>query len=134
LIGSLLVGLGLWVVLPQGFSEGIVANPLALANVLLLYPLVEELLFRGAIQGALLNRTVWTIRYFGISRANLVTSILFVGLHLVNYSPAWALAVFLPSLTLGHIRERYSTLVGPILLHILFNGIYLLAGTLRWST
>lgn len=128
LIGSLLTGVGLWYTLPQGFADGIVASPLLLINMLLLYPVVEELLFRGVIQGALLDRTSLAIRDLGISRANLITSILFVGLHLVNQTLGWALSVLVPSLTLGHIRERYPSLAAPILLHILFNAIYLVAG------
>lgn len=129
LIGSLLTGIGLWLALPHGFAADTVASPLLLLNVLLLYPLVEEWLFRGVIQVALLNRPALAIRDLGISRANLITSALFVGLHMVNHSPGWALAVLVPSLTLGHMRERYHSLVAPIALHILFNVIYLLAGT-----
>lgn len=129
LVGSVLAGIVLWYVLPQGFAQGIAASPLAVVNILLLYPIIEELLFRGVIQGALLNHTILMTRHLGISRANLMTSMLFVGLHLVNHSPVWALAVLLPSLTLGHIKERYSTMLWPILLHILFNGIYLVAGS-----
>jgi membrane protease YdiL (CAAX protease family) len=128
LIGSLLTGVGLWYTLPQGFAEGIVASPLLLMNTLLLYPVVEELLFRGVIQGALLDRSSLTICHLGISRANMITSLLFVSLHLVNQSPGWALAVLVPSLALGHIRERYSSLAAPILLHIVFNATYLIAG------
>ena len=130
LIGSLLTGIGLWIALPHGFAKDIVASPLLLVNILLLYPLVEEVLFRGIIQGELLNRSSLAIRDLGISRANLITSILFVGLHFVNHPPSWALAVLVPSLTLGHIRERYPSLAAPILLHILFNAIYLIAGIL----
>jgi len=129
-VGAVLTGVGLWYALPHGFAADIVASPLLLVNVLLLYPLVEELLFRGVIQRALLNRPSLVINDFGISRANLITSILFVGLHLVNQSPAWALAILVPSLTLGHIYERYQRLPAPIFLHIIFNATYLVAGTL----
>ena len=130
--GSLMTGIGLWYALPKGFAEDLVSSPLLLVNVLLLYPLVEELLFRGVIQSALLSRSVLVIRTFGLSRANLITSLLFVGLHLINHSPSWALAVLVPSLALGHIRERYSSLAVPMLLHVFFNGIYLIAGTLTY--
>lgn len=128
LFGSLLVGFGLFFVLPQAFSESVTADPLVLLNLLLLYPLVEELLFRGVIQEALLKRSGLAVRNLGITRANFITSILFVGLHFIHHSPIWAMAVFVPSLALGHMRERYTSLLVPISLHMLFNGIYLLAG------
>lgn len=132
MIGSLMTGVGLWYALPKGFAEDILSSPLLLVNVLLLYPLVEELLFRGVIQGALLNRPVLMIRMLGLSRANLITSLLFVGLHLINHSLGWALAVLVPSLALGHIRECYSSLAVPVLLHVFFNSIFLIAGTLTY--
>lgn len=136
---SLITGLGLWYVLPAGFAAHIVASPWLLINVLLLYPLVEELLFRGVIQGALLrhegvndkrlSRPLLALKRIGISRANSISSLLFVGLHFLNHSPLWALAVLLPSLALGYMRERYGHVIAPMLLHIFFNAIYLFAGS-----
>jgi membrane protease YdiL (CAAX protease family) len=132
-LGSLLVGLGLSFILPSTFSESATADTLVLLNLLLLYPLVEELLFRGVIQEALLKRSGLAVRNLGISYANFITSILFVGLHFIHHPPVWAIAVFVPSLALGHMRERYTSLFVPIFLHILFNGIYLLAGMLSFT-
>ena len=96
-------------------------------NIIFRYPLVEELLFRGVIQTELLRRPVLARRHFGISRANLITSILFICLHLVHQAPLWAISVLLPSLVMGHFRERYGNLLAPILLHILFNATWLTA-------
>tara|TARA_B100001063_G_C16775338_1_gene564796 strand:+ start:2834 stop:3355 length:522 start_codon:yes stop_codon:yes gene_type:complete len=127
LFGSLLVGLGLSFILPSTFLESATADTLVLLNLLLLYPLVEELLFRGVIQEALLKRSCLAVRNLGISYANIITSILFVGLHFIHHPPVWAMAVFVPSLVLGYIRERYISLLVPISLHIFFNCIYLLA-------
>lgn len=126
-LGSLLVGLGLSFILPSTFLESATADTLVLLNLLLLYPLVEELLFRGLIQETLLKRSCLAVRNFGISYANIITSILFVGLHFIHHPPVWAMAVFVPSLVLGYIRERYISLLVPISLHIFFNCIYLLA-------
>lgn len=133
LLGSLLVGLGLSFVLPSIFSESLTADPLVLLNLLLLYPLVEELLFRGGIQELLLKRSGLAVRNFGISHANFITSILFVGLHFIHHPPAWAMAVFVPSLVLGHMRERYISLLVPISLHVFFNCIYLLAAIFNFT-
>ena len=125
---SLLVGVGMWWFFPKVSTANIIKDPWLLMSLLLFFPLVEELLFRGVIQAALLQRPFLAIRQLGISPANLITSILFVGLHLFNHSPAWALAVLLPSLTLGYMREHYQNLVVPIYLHIFFNATYLIAG------
>jgi membrane protease YdiL (CAAX protease family) len=133
LLGSLLVGLGLSFVFPSTFSESATADRLVLLNLLLLYPLVEELLFRGVIQEVLLKRSGLAIRNLGISYANCITSILFVGLHFIHHPPVWAIAVFIPSLVLGYMRERYISLLVPISLHMLFNAIFLLAGILSFN-
>ncbi len=130
LVATVLIGIGLWYSLPYDAVADVVASPLLILSVLLLYPLVEEFLFRGVIQGALLSRPSLVIRNLYVSRANLITSIFFVALHLLNHPPSWALAVLVPSLTLGHIRERYQNLLAPIILHIFFNATYLFAAWL----
>ena len=67
----------------------------ALVSFALLQPAVEELVFRGALQGHLLERS-WTRRIGPISSANLVTTAAFVALHFVAQPPAWAVAVAVP--------------------------------------
>ena len=126
--GSVLTGIALRLWLPAGYAERIASDPWLIVSFLLLYPLVEEWVFRGVLQGELLKRAWGKRRGIGISNANLVTSIVFVSLHLINQPPAWALAVLLPSLVLGHFRERHDSLLPPMLLHPLFNLTYLLAG------
>ena len=116
----------LW--LPAGYAEPIASSPWLLVSFLLLYPVVEEWVFRGVLQGELLKREWGKMRGIGISNANLVTSIVFVLLHMVNHPPSWALAVLVPSLVLGHFRERHESLLPPIILHPLFNLTYLVAG------
>jgi uncharacterized protein len=128
LVGTALTGMALWYWMPPGFAGEIAASWLLLLNLLVLYPVVEELLFRGVIQSELLHRPDLAMKHFGISRANMVTSLLFVGLHLINQPPLWAISVLLPSLVLGHFRERYGNLLAPIVLHILFNATWLTAG------
>ncbi len=128
LAGTALVGLGLWMLLAPGYARPIVTDPWRLLAVLLLYPVVEEWLFRGVLQGELLRRPGLRRKHLGMSRANLVTSLLFAATHLVYQPPLWALAVVVPSLVFGHFRERYGNLRLPIALHVLFNAVYLLAG------
>ena len=128
LVGTAIIGIVLWYWLPHGYAAHITASLWLTLNIVLLYPLVEELLFRGFIQAELLRHRLTAIRHLGISRANMLTSILFVGLHLIHQAPLWALSVLVPSLVLGHFRERYDSLLAPMLLHILFNATWLTAG------
>ena len=126
--GTLLTGIAFWLWLPAGYAQPVASEPWRLLSFLLLYPLVEEWVFRGVLQGELLKRDWGKQRGVGISNANLVTSIIFMLLHLINHPPAWALAVLVPSLVLGHFRERHDSLLPPMLMHPLFNLTYLLAG------
>ena len=87
----------------------------------LFQPLVEESLFRGWLQGRLLERPELANARLGISGANLITSAAFVLLHLL-YQPRLesALVVF-PSLVYGHGRERYGGIALPVLQHACHN-------------
>jgi len=87
------------------------------------YPVVEELVFRGGVQGEL-ARWVPRTRRGPVSAANLATSALFSGLHLLSHPPLWAAAVFLPSLVFGAFRDRRSGVGAPILLHGWYNAGY----------
>jgi membrane protease YdiL (CAAX protease family) len=125
---SIATGLVLWWWLPAGYARPIAADPWRLAGFLLFYPLLEEWLFRGLLQGELLQHGWGRRRWLGISSANALTTLAFVLLHLVNHPPGWALAVAAPSLALGHLRERHHSLLPALLLHPLFNLTYLVAG------
>ena len=87
------------------------------------YPVVEELVFRGGVQGEL-ARWVPRTRRGPVSAANLATSSLFSGLHLLSHPPLWAAAVFLPSLVFGAFRDRRGGVGAPILLHGWYNAGY----------
>lgn len=88
------------------------------------FPLLEEIVFRGLIQGALLRRLRSRIGPFSL--ANIATSLLFVAAHLLYHTPLWAVAVFIPSLLFGYFYDRYQHLLPPILLHVLYNSVFLL--------
>ena len=86
-------------------------------------PVVEELLFRGILQGQLI-KTGWGRRsWLKISAANLVTSILFVGFHLFNNPPLFSLTVIVPSLLFGYFRDSCNSVYPSILLHSAFNAL-----------
>lgn len=98
-------------------------EPLRFLYPALLYPIIEELIFRGFIQ-ELAHRHLKTWRLGPLSHANIITSVLFSGLHFFNHPPLWAAAVFLPSLLFGFFKDRSGHLQAPILLHIFYNSGY----------
>ena len=85
-------------------------------------PLVEEILFRGIVQGQL-RKTEWGLRsWSSISAANIVTTILFIMIHTVNNPPLFAIAVIVPSLIFGYFRDYCNSVYPAILLHSAFNA------------
>jgi len=98
-------------------------EPLRFLYPALLYPVAEELVFRGLIQD-LAHRHVRPWRLGPLSHANLLTSILFTALHFINHPPLWAAAVFFPSLVFGFFKDRSGRLAAPILLHVFYNSGY----------
>lgn len=96
-------------------------QPRDLLYLVLIYPLVEELLFRGVLQGYFLRRPALQQDIVGLTGANLLTSTIFTGLHFLMHPPLAAAAVMVPSLIFGHFRDRFGTLHAPIMLHIYYN-------------
>jgi len=94
---------------------------ISLMSFLGVQPVFEELAFRGALQGFLLQRG-GARRIGPISRANLATTAAFVALHFAAQPPAWAIAVTVPSLVFGHLRERFASVVPSIVLHSIYNA------------
>ena len=92
-------------------------------------PAIEETLFRGLLQGQLLKK-VWAAKtYYRISYANLITSVLFVMMHMIHTSFLWSLMIIIPSLVFGYFRDTFNSIIPSITLHILYNsfvvtGIY----------
>jgi membrane protease YdiL (CAAX protease family) len=98
----------------------------SLLKVVLIYPVIEEIIFRGFIQSWIARR--WKQTLFKLSAANLITSGIFAMLHLIQHNAVWALATFIPSLIFGYSLERYNRLLAPIILHGTYNGGYFLIG------
>lgn len=90
----------------------------------LVYPVLEEAAFRGWLQGKILDHKVGRKSYCQISLANLLTSLLFVVIHLFHHNLLWAMAVIVPSLVFGFFRERYQSILPGCLLHIWYNSGY----------
>jgi uncharacterized protein len=101
----------------------------AFLSVALWQPLFEELLFRGVIQGQLLQPMWGRKTWIGLSLANLLTSLLFTLAHLASHSVSWSLLVFIPSLCFGFMRNRFGSVYPAIVLHAFYNaGYFLLTG------
>ncbi len=96
-------------------------QPREFALLVMVYPCVEELLFRGLLQGWLLERANLQRHWQGLTLANLVTSGIFTALHFFAHPPLAAASVLLPSLVFGYFRDRYGRLHAPILLHVYYN-------------
>lgn len=101
-------------------------------SLVLWYPVLEELLFRGALQGFLSSTGFGQRVLAGLSVSNLLTAALFTLLHLAYRADPLAWLVFFPALAFGYFRDRQASIIGPILLHSAFNAC-LIPGWLLFS-
>lgn len=95
-------------------------------SVLVVAPVLEEFVFRGAVLGSLLQRYPFPL-------ANTITAVLFLGLHLPGWyfqgrlwtnlaSPVGgALAIFLLGWVFGLVAHKSKSLVASVLAHSLNN-------------
>ena len=95
-------------------------------SVVVVSPVVEELVFRGVVLGGLMSRYSFWV-------ANVVTAVLFVGIHL----PGWffqgvlvqnlvsplggAVSIFVLGVVFGYVAFRSRAVTGSILSHALNN-------------
>lgn len=113
---------------PDGATAGL--DIAGLVAMLAWRPLLEELLFRGILQGQL-GATRWGgSSWAGVSVANALTSGAFVLAHLWAHPVAWAAAVIVPSLVFGLFRERHASIIPAVLLHCAYNAAYFIGQ--RW--
>jgi hypothetical protein len=85
------------------------------------YPLIEEVIFRGLLQ-ELVQEYISQRSIGPLSVANILTSLVFTGLHFLNHVPLWAALVFFPSLVFGFFKDRTGHLPAPIVLHVFYNA------------
>lgn len=124
LAAALLYWLVLYLVFAQPWDPGWpLREPARFVYPALLYPVVEELIFRGLVQDlAQHHLKTWTLG--PLTHANIITSLLFTALHFFNHPPLWAAAVFIPSLLFGFFKDRSAALAAPIVLHVFYNSGY----------
>lgn len=123
---AILAAVGFWILL--GLFKPVTPDslwplhqPLMFLQVVLLYPVLEEYVFRGLLQGYLREKNWGGRAWFGITLANALTSLVFTALHFFYHPPLAAAAVLLPSLIFGYFRDRHSGLAAPIMLHAYYN-------------
>lgn len=114
-----------WVLFQALGGSAVAGLPLAqwqsLLWLVLLYPAVEEWLFRGVLQRQMFKRRNGRSAVFGLSVANGVTSLAFAAVHLLSQPPEWAALVIFPSLIFGWFRDRYESILPGAILHCCYN-------------
>lgn len=124
--GGMLVWILLWLTVAPMYSiQGRSILSTVLASIIY-YPLLEEILFRGVIQGQLSSKSWGNKKYLSFTTANWVTSLLFVGAHFWYQPVFWAIVIIVPSLVYGFFRDRYSNTYPSIILHAFYNGGFVL--------
>ncbi len=99
-------------------------QPVNFLVVVLAYPVVEEIIFRGMLQDYF-NHIFSSKKIGQLSYSNMLTSVIFSVLHMLFHPVHWALLVIFPSLIFGYSKEQYLTLKAPIFLHTFYNiGFY----------
>jgi membrane protease YdiL (CAAX protease family) len=115
------LALGLW----AGPHMRVPAGWWAWASLVLMRPAMEELVFRGILQGLALRLTTsggQPRRLGTVTLANVLVTAGFVAVHLIAQPFGWAFAVAAPSLALGHLRERFGSVWPPLALHAVYNA------------
>jgi len=105
--------------------------PWLFLSLVLFQPVLEEIVFRGVLQGYVFRRAWGQQTILGLSLANIVTSFIFVLMHLFYHAPLMAMLVIVPSLAFGYFRDRYDGWLLPsMLLHCFYNaGYFVLYGS-----
>jgi len=101
--------------------KNILSDTRSLFFLIVFYPVIEELAFRGMIQEVIATKTKQYPAFYFLTLANILTSVLFVLMHFVHHTPLWALLVFIPSLIFGYFKEQYKSILPSIFLHMFYN-------------
>ena len=125
---SIALGVPVWVVVLFCSYLGLLQPPsfeglLAVLIAVVLFPILEELVFRGLLWD------LWD--YIKNSRSgyldklavkNCCVSVCFSALHIFNFGILGGLWVFVPSLWLGWLKDRSGSTKACCLVHVLWNS------------
>ena len=131
---SLGLALPVWVAVYLAISAGwslpeIPPQILGWLWVVLVFPVAEELAFRGFLMG-LLGKLLPKRGFKFVTLNNFMTSLLFSIAHLLTRSLTLGLLVFVPSLWLGWVREKTSSIFLCAAIHVSWNLGFFVAATL----
>lgn len=125
-IAALLVAVLIWIILWNTVIPTFSIENRSIAVILFLtivwYPVLEEILFRGVIQGGLIGKEFARKKVFGLTKANWITSFIFVLAHVLYQPVMWAMIIIFPSLVYGYFRDRHSNIYPCIVLHAFYNS------------
>ena len=131
LVAAVVAPLLVWPWIPAwqgGYGEAGLGSALVLFVAI---SVIEEILFRGFLQGGLLRRDGFKKIMLGFSRANWLTSLVFAAAHLWQHPLMLIPGYFAVSLVFGYFRECYRGILVPVLLHSYYNlGLLLLGATM----
>lgn len=94
----------------------------ALVALVIWYPFIEEVAFRGLVQGHLSGLGFGRRRLAGLSYANLLAAIAFMAWHLVYRDDLMAWFVLIPGLVFGYFRDRHGSILPSLILHSAYNA------------
>jgi membrane protease YdiL (CAAX protease family) len=121
LLAAVIAPLLVWPWIPL-WEDSILEEGLPGATVLCVsIAVLEEVLFRGGLQGWLLTRASFRKNSFRFSRANWLTSLIFAAAHVWQHPFALVPGYLAVSLMLGYFRERYNAILVPVALHAWYN-------------
>ena len=124
-LGPLLWGaLGMW--WPVGDISWPLRAPMQYLALSLIYPLLEEFVFRGGIQVELNARSWARWRWGPLRGSNFITSCIFALAHVVLRGDLALGLVFFPSLVFGYFRDREDSWVPAFWLHSFYNAGFVL--------
>ena len=130
LIAALVAPLLVWPWVPV-WNDGVFrAGVIGAAVFVVSVSVLEEVVFRGFLQGWLLGRAGFRQMLFYFSRANWLTSLAFAAAHVWAHTLLLVPGYFMVGMALGYFRERYNGILLPIILHSYYN-LGLLLFTLR---
>ena len=127
-VAAAAAGLGFWALLwlllpvrPMQWGQAASWHFFSLAVV---QPCLEELVFRGFLQGQLGRWRCMQAAWHGFTAANAATALLFTAGHFVNHPAMWATGVIVPALVFGFFRDRYASIWPGAVLHGFYNAGY----------
>lgn len=121
MIAALVAPLLIWPWVPAWDAGAFGGGMIAAAAFVVAVSILEEVLFRGFLQGWLLRRAGFRQMLFYFSRANWLTSLAFAAAHIWTHALELVPGYFAVGMVLGYFRERYNGILVPVLLHSYYN-------------